>query len=66
MELIDMTQWMTIISNFGFPLTLSLFVLLRLDKKMDQLLKEWKEIQPNQRKENDRYVLNREKSKSRP
>lgn len=54
MELIDMTQWMTIISNFGFPLTLSLFVLLRLDKKMDQLLKEWKEIQPNQRKENDK------------
>ena len=52
MELIDLTQWMTLISNFGFPLTLSLFVLLRLDKKVDQLLKEWKEIHPNQRKEN--------------
>ncbi|MCF2647164.1 YvrJ family protein [Niallia circulans] len=47
-----MTQWMTMISNFGFPLTLSLFVLLRLDKKIDQLLKEWNEMKPNQRKEN--------------
>ncbi|MCB5238272.1 YvrJ family protein [Niallia alba] len=52
MELIDMTQWMTMISNFGFPLTLSLFVLLRLDKKMDELLKEWKKINQDQRKEN--------------
>ncbi|EOR26019.1 YvrJ family protein [Cytobacillus oceanisediminis] len=52
MELIDMTQWMTMISNFGFPLTLSLFVLLRLDKKMDELLKEWKKIDQDQRKEN--------------
>jgi len=40
------------ISNFGFPLTLSLFVLLRLDKKMDELLKEWKKIDQDQRKEN--------------
>ncbi|NMO75813.1 YvrJ family protein [Bacillus sp. UniB3] len=47
-----MTQWMTMISNFGFPLTLSLFVLLRLDKKMDELLKEWKKIDQDQRKEN--------------
>ncbi|CAM5338007.1 MULTISPECIES: YvrJ family protein [Niallia] len=54
MELVDMTQWMTMISNFGFPLTLSLFVLLRLDKKMDQLLKEWKETQENERKEKEK------------
>ncbi len=54
MELIDMTQWMTMISNFGFPLTLSLFVLLRLDKKMDELLKEWKKIDQDQRKENSK------------
>ena len=52
MELVDMTQWMTMISNFGFPLTLSLFVLIRLDKKMDELLKEWKETQQGKRKEN--------------
>jgi len=51
MNMMDLSQWMTLISNYGFPLTLSLFVLFRLDKKMDQLLREWNEHFPNERKD---------------
>lgn len=37
MNIMDLTQWMTVISNFGFPICITLYVLLRIEKKLDKL-----------------------------
>jgi len=46
-----MTEWMQMVNQFGFPLILSIYLLLRYEKKieriekvMDRLEDEWKEV----------------------
>jgi len=51
MSLGDITQWMTIVSNYAFPVSVSLYLLLRIDKKLELLRKEL-ENRTEQRKEN--------------
>jgi len=40
MSIGDLTQWMTIVSNYAFPVSVSLYLLLRIDKKLELLRKE--------------------------
>jgi hypothetical protein len=51
MSIGDITQWMTIVSNYAFPVSVSLYLLLRIDKKLELLRKEL-ENRPEERKEN--------------
>jgi len=51
MSIGDITQWMTIVSNYAFPVSVSLYLLLRIDKKLELLRKEL-ENRTEQRKEN--------------
>ncbi|TRZ36283.1 YvrJ family protein [Niallia circulans] len=52
MSIGDLTQWMSIISNYAFPVSVSLYLLLRIDKKLDMLKKELAERTKDERKEN--------------
>jgi len=40
MSIGDLTQWMTIVSNYAFPVSVSIYLLLRIDKKLEGLGKE--------------------------
>ncbi|MCE4050608.1 MULTISPECIES: YvrJ family protein [Bacillaceae] len=40
MSIGDLTQWMTIVSNYAFPVSVSIYLLLRIDKKLERLGKE--------------------------
>lgn len=51
MSIGDITQWMTIVSNYAFPVSVSLYLLLRIDKKLELLRKEL-ENRPEERKGN--------------
>lgn len=35
----DMTQLVTILSNFGFPVAVSIYLLFRFEKRLDDLTK---------------------------
>ncbi|NEY21489.1 YvrJ family protein [Bacillus ginsengihumi] len=37
MNAADFSQWMTIVGNAGFPVAISLYLLCRLDKKIDHM-----------------------------
>ncbi|WP_445490712.1 YvrJ family protein [Niallia sp. 03133] len=38
MNMTDLIQWITVVSDFGFPICLSLFLLVRMDKKLENIL----------------------------
>lgn len=43
MNTTDLPQWITILGNFGFPICISIYLLIRFEKKIDNL----GEIYPN-------------------
>ncbi|MCM3358147.1 YvrJ family protein [Psychrobacillus sp. MER TA 171] len=37
MDYFDFPMWVTIVSNFGFPVALAIYLLVRLEIKLEQL-----------------------------
>jgi len=37
MNATDLPQWITILGNFGFPICISIYLLIRFEKKLDNL-----------------------------
>lgn len=37
MNTTDLPQWITILGNFGFPICISIYLLVRFEKKIDSL-----------------------------
>ncbi|MFT8320312.1 MAG: YvrJ family protein [Bacillus sp. (in: firmicutes)] len=37
MNITELIQWITVVSNFGFPICLSLYLLVKIDKKLENL-----------------------------
>jgi len=35
MNATDLPQWITILGNFGFPICISIYLLIRFEKKLD-------------------------------
>ncbi|WP_074432819.1 YvrJ family protein [Neobacillus jeddahensis] len=37
MTTVDMSQWITILGNFGFPIAITIYLFGRFEKKIDKL-----------------------------
>ncbi|WP_076850160.1 YvrJ family protein [Rubeoparvulum massiliense] len=42
-----MEEWVTLLSNFGFPVVLSIYLLLRFERKLDQLIDSLEQMNQN-------------------
>jgi hypothetical protein len=37
MNTIDISEWISILGNFGFPVAITIYLLIRFEKKIDKL-----------------------------
>ncbi|MBT2281208.1 YvrJ family protein [Priestia megaterium] len=49
-----MEQWLNLIGNFGFPIVVTFYLLLRFEKKIDYLTEAINKIATNIEKERDK------------
>ncbi|WP_339998909.1 YvrJ family protein [Priestia aryabhattai] len=53
-EVIKIEQWLNIIRNFGFPIVVTFYLLLRFEKKIDHLTEAINKIATSIEKEQDK------------
>ncbi|MCP1452197.1 hypothetical protein J3D64_005476 [Priestia megaterium] len=53
-EVIKIEQWLNLIRNFGFPIVVTLYLLLRFEKKIDHLTEAINKIATSIEKEQDK------------
>ncbi|MDP1383272.1 YvrJ family protein [Priestia megaterium] len=49
-----MEQWLNLIGNFGFPIVVTFYLLLRFEKKIDHLIEAINKIATSIEKEQDK------------
>ncbi len=53
-EVIKIEQWLNLIGNFGFPIVVTFYLLLRFEKKIDHLTEAINKIATSIEKEQDK------------
>ncbi|MFI8658235.1 hypothetical protein COK01_08375 [Priestia megaterium] len=53
-EVIKIEQWINLIGNFGFPIVVTFYLLLRFEKKIDHLTEAINKIATSIEKEQDK------------